>query len=264
MSYLNSKTVKGFWENNAAQWIKHIHRDIFKTHVIAPAFLDMLPDVRGNEGLELGCGTGDMTFAVVEKGGRMTGTDISTNFIAHCNNRKWRQNVVSGSIKFETADATYLEDQYESEFFDFAISVHCMMDIEECEKAMQEIGRVVKRGGFFQFSIPHPILWDKQMNWETDEHGNKRSLKIPITSYPEKCKGEVNEWMFQGANTTDKFKTPFFKRSISEWTKFIKSGGFLIEIVEEPRASSELIAQHPEWSGADYFPYGIIFLCRKI
>src|SRR5215213_11336609 len=47
------------------------------------AFFEMLPDVDGPSGLHVGCGEGHNTRLLAERGARMTGIDISRNFIRY-------------------------------------------------------------------------------------------------------------------------------------------------------------------------------------
>src|SRR6185295_14532567 len=52
-----------FWNENANTWtaLARAGYDVYRDYVNTPAFLEMLPEVRGLEGLDIGCGEGHNT-----------------------------------------------------------------------------------------------------------------------------------------------------------------------------------------------------------
>jgi hypothetical protein len=76
------------------------------------------------------------------------------------------------------------------------------------------------------------------------------------------------EWMFDGVdkaqlNTEELFKTVYFRRTLTEWFYALKNAGFIVEDLQEPFPSPEIIKKFPEWSGCSIVPYSIIFRCIK-
>ncbi|MBV6438938.1 MAG: hypothetical protein EPGJADBJ_00566 [Saprospiraceae bacterium] len=49
-----------FWNENAEAWtiLARAGYDIYRDHLNTPAFFDILPDVEGLSGLDIGCGEG--------------------------------------------------------------------------------------------------------------------------------------------------------------------------------------------------------------
>jgi 2-polyprenyl-3-methyl-5-hydroxy-6-metoxy-1,4-benzoquinol methylase len=74
-----------FWNANADTWTKLARAgyDVYRDYLNTPAFFDMLPDVAGLSGLDLGCGEGHNTRLLAKRGARMTAIDIAEVFIAH-------------------------------------------------------------------------------------------------------------------------------------------------------------------------------------
>jgi len=71
------------WEENAATWTELVRRgyDRARDYVNNPSFFAMLPEVRGLDGLDLGCGEGYNTRLVADRGARMTGVDIAWGMV---------------------------------------------------------------------------------------------------------------------------------------------------------------------------------------
>ena len=82
---MDRKEVAACWERNADAWTKlsragyDVYRDSFNT----PAFLELLPDVDGLDGLDIGCGEGHNTRCVAQRGARMTAIDVAETFVRH-------------------------------------------------------------------------------------------------------------------------------------------------------------------------------------
>ena len=64
--------VARYWEANAETWARHVRagNDIYRDGLNTPAFLDMLPPVRGLRGLDIGCGQGSNTRQLARLGRR--------------------------------------------------------------------------------------------------------------------------------------------------------------------------------------------------
>ncbi len=60
-------------------------------------------------------------------------------------------------IKYQVASGTNLP--FTNNYFDFAIATMSLMDMAQNERAIEEAYRVIKSGGFFQFSILPPVFF---------------------------------------------------------------------------------------------------------
>lgn len=82
---MDHKEVGRMWDENAEVWTRLARAgyDVYRDLVNTPAFLEMLPDVTGLEGIDIGCGEGHNTRQVAPRGARMTALDISETFIGH-------------------------------------------------------------------------------------------------------------------------------------------------------------------------------------
>ena len=150
---MDHKEVGRFWDENAEAWTKlsRAGYDVYRDFLNTPAFIEMLPDVRGLRGLDIGCGEGSNTRLLAGRGARVVAVDVSEKFIAFAREEEARRPM---GIEYQVASAVELP--FPEASFDFAVAFMSMMDIPEYEKALAEAFRVLRPGGFLQFSITHP------------------------------------------------------------------------------------------------------------
>lgn len=82
---MESEEVRKHWNRNAEAWT-HLSRagyDTYRNYLNTPAFFELLPEVDGLKGLDLGCGEGYNTRLLAEHGANVIGLDISSVFIRH-------------------------------------------------------------------------------------------------------------------------------------------------------------------------------------
>lgn len=97
--------------------------------------------------LDIACGTGTTSFFINKKyNANVTGIDISEYLIGIANN-KLSKDKTQNKIKFELGNALKLP--YKNNTFDFVISQAFFILIDDKEKALKEIYRVLKPGGHF-------------------------------------------------------------------------------------------------------------------
>src|SRR5215467_9166291 len=82
---MNHQEVGRYWNENAAVWttLARAGYDVYRDYLNTPAFFELLPDVAGRAGLDIGCGEGHNTRLLAKRGARMTAIDIAEDFIAH-------------------------------------------------------------------------------------------------------------------------------------------------------------------------------------
>jgi ubiquinone/menaquinone biosynthesis C-methylase UbiE len=260
---VDDKEVGEYWNKNAENWTKlaRMGYDRCRDLINSPAFFKMLPDIKNLKGIDIGCGEGHNTRIAAKRGGNMTAIDISEVFIKYAIETEQKKPL---GIKYKVASG--IELPYSDNIFDFAIATMSIMDIAENEKAIQEAFRVIKPGGFFQFSITHPIISNSDFKWIRNEEGKK--IGFVIEDYFKNLDGELEEWIFGAApkDLTDdmrKFKIPRFSRTLSEWLNLLIKVGFILERFCEPYVEDEILEIHPEEYDSRIIPYFLIIRCRK-
>jgi ubiquinone/menaquinone biosynthesis C-methylase UbiE len=260
---MNHNEAGRLWNDSAESWTKLARAgyDIYRDHLNTPAFFAMLPDVEGLGGLDIGCGEGFNTRLLAERGARMNAIDISPVFIRYA---QQAENETPRDITYQVASAVDLP--FADASFDFATAFMSLMDVPETNRALAESYRVLKPGGFLQFSIAHPCFdTPYRRNLRDERH---RTYAIEVAKYFEGSEGEVDEWLFKAAPAharqgLRKFSIPRFRRTLSFWLNVLIETGFHLEHVEEPRPSDETVAACPDLQDAQVVAYFLHLRARK-
>lgn len=260
---MNHLTVGDCWNGNAEAWTKLARAgyDVYRDQLNTPAFLAMLPPVEGQTGLDLGCGEGHNTRLIARRGAHMTGLDLAEIFIRHA--REEEQRVPLG-ITYHHASAVELP--YAAESFDFAVGFMSLMDIPETAQVLGEAWRVLRPGGFLQFSILHPCFNPPHRRNCLDEE--RRTTAIEVGDYFVETAGRIDEWIFGTAPLSLRqrlpmFRVPRFHRPISQWLNLLLAAGFVLERCEEPRPSDETVQAYPSLQDAQVVAYFLHLRVRK-
>lgn len=251
------------WNENAEVWTELSRKgyDVYRDYLNSPAFFEMLPDINNKKGLDIGCGEGYNTRIASKNGGIMTGIDVSEIFIKYAKEHEQQENL---DIDYYLSSASDLP--FEDASFDFAMATMSFMDIPEQKTSIKEAYRVIKQGGFFQFSISHPCFFTPKWKWITDNNGKR--LGVLCGDYFRKLNGEVEEWIFSSApehitKNMRKFKIPRFTMTLSEWMNCLIKTGFTIAELCEPYADDELAKKIPEIADTQIVSYFLIIRAVK-
>ncbi len=255
--------VGALWQRSAQAWtcLARGGFDVYRDLVNTPEFLEMLPDVQGQQGLDIGCGEGHNTRLVRERGASMTAVDISLPFA-----RAARAGVADQDEVLPVGIASALELPFADATFDFATAFMSLQDIPETELALQEAGRVLRPGGFLQFSICHPCSDTPHRKHVRNPDGTE--VAIEIGRYFEEDPIEIVEWFFSAAppearEGLDPFRLPRIHRTLARWLNAILDAGLVLERFGEPVADDELCTARPEVADTRVVPYFLHIRCRK-
>jgi SAM-dependent methyltransferase len=245
VAFMRRAEVAHYWEANAETWTRHARAgyDIYRDGLNTPAFLDMLPPVHGLSGLDLGCGEGSNTRELVRLGARMHAIDVAPTFIRYARDAERAEPL---GIAYLVADATDLP--FASGSFDFATAFMSMMDMADHGAALREAARVVRPGGFLQFSILHPCFVPPHRRVLREPNGTTRAIEIG--GYFDATDGRIDAFRFENApqeerDKTEPFLVPRFHRTLSGWVHLIVKAGLVIERFGEPRVSVDVAKAEP-------------------
>jgi ubiquinone/menaquinone biosynthesis C-methylase UbiE len=260
---MDHEEVGRYWDENADVWTELVRAgyDHYRDGLNTPVFLDMLPDVNGLSGLDVGCGEGHNTRLLARRGAHVTAIDISSNFIRHAKETEERQPL---GIRYEIASAVDLP--FDEAAFDFATAFMSLMDIPETECVLAEVFRVLRPGGFLQFSIGHPCFATPHHKNLRDDTGHTYAHEVG--DYFRRLDGEVDEWIFGAAPRILKerlrpFRMPRFTRTLSEWLNLLIEVGFTLERFGEPYPNDEAVRESPGLQDAQVVAYFLHVRARK-
>ena len=160
---------------------------------LAIDLLELLSPQNGEKILDLGCGTGHLTYKITTKGTRVIGIDKTSTMIE-------RANRYYPDIKFLVRDGVNLELK---ETFDAVFSNATLHWIKEQKKVINNIWRLLKPGGRF-----------------VAEFGGKGNIKTIISG--------IYEALDAAGYGGNKQLNPWYFPSIGEYATLLESEGFLL------------------------------------
>jgi ubiquinone/menaquinone biosynthesis C-methylase UbiE len=260
---MDHREVGRYWEGNAPAWILLARQgwDVYRDAVNLPAFLELLPDIAGKKGLDVGCGEGHNTRCFARRGAQMSGIDIAPTFVRHA-----AQTEMSNPLRIRYAVASALELPFADSQFDFTTAVMSLMDMPSHETALSEIYRVLRADGFLQFSIAHPCFFPPHRRLVRG--ANRDAYAMEVGRYFDRIDGEIDQWIFSAAPVEVKaglkqFEIPRFHRTLSEWLNAVIEAGFFVERVCEPHADDETAKRIPAVADTRVAAYFLHVRCRK-
>ena len=260
---MDQKEAARYWNGNAEAWtrLSRAGYDVYRDGLNTPAFFELLPDVSGRRGLDVGCGEGHNTRLLAARGAKVTAVDVSDVFVRHareCERRDPRGifYLLGSAVELPFADAS----------FDFVAGFMSFMDIPGPERVVAEAHRVLRPGGFLQFSIEHPCFALPHRRNLRGADG--LTYAFELRDYFAREEGRIIEWTFSSAPPAAKeglspFRVPTFHRPIGDWLNLLVDTGFVVERVAEPRPSDETVRRYPKLQDAQVIAYFLHLRARK-
>ena len=196
-----------------------------------PALRALLPDLRGRNVLDLGCGFGWFCRWACQQGAvNVLGIDVSEKMLEQA-----KETTDTPFVTYTKADMEHLELQPKS--FDLVYSSLALHYVENLTALMAQAHRSLVPGGALVFSVEHPIFTaPSRPNWSQDAAGHKTWL--------------VDGYLDEGPRSTDWLAKGVIKqhRTLATYINMLIRVGFVISHVEEWGPSPAQIAQQPDWA----------------
>lgn len=113
----------------------------------------LLGDVDGQAVLELGCGGGQDTVALAERGATVTGIDLTRQQLHHASDLFDDHGLEIDVVEGDITDLPFVAGQ-----FDLAFNTWVFQWVPDIEGCFFEAHRVLRPGGRLVFSMPHPYF----------------------------------------------------------------------------------------------------------
>ena len=151
------------YESNSQKWVRN-EPSCLSDFTARPVIFDLCEPVKDAVILDLGCGEGYCSRELMRRGAKqVVGVDISTSSIAAAEAEEQREPL---GITYLAGNSTQVEtllrnhNLTQSEGFDVIVAVFLFnyLTLHEMVQCMSQVKHLLKPGGRFIFSIPHPTF----------------------------------------------------------------------------------------------------------
>lgn len=245
-----SKETKKWWEHSSKNYQREskIPVDIhYGPGAPNENKLRLLGNLKGKRILEIGCGGAQCGISMAKKGAKVTGMDISNEQLKFAKDLAEKNKV---EITFYQGDIINL-NKIKSDSQDIVFTAWALHYVGNLKKCFEEVRRVLKKGGIFILSTPHPF-------YSTVDY---KTLKLKRSYF----KNGKSEEIY--SDKTKKFV--YYNHTFSDITNALLDSGLRIEKVIEPDSRKRY--EGDPWYGLwdftkrmmSYYPPTIIFKTKK-
>ncbi len=188
-----------------------------------------LGPVEGRDVLEIGCGAGQCSRWVLVHGGRPVGIDVSMRQLQHSRRIDQAHGVLVPTLCASAAALPFADDSFDVVFSAFG----ALQFVAEAGPLVDDVARVLRRGGIFAFSVTHPTRW-----MFPDDPG-PGGLTASQSYWDRTPYVEVDD-------KTGQTRYVEHHRTLGDWVGLLAGAGFVITALGEP----EWPADHDRtWGG---------------
>lgn len=212
-----------------------------------PTLEKMLPDFQDKRVLDLGCGFGWHCLYAAERGAKaVTGVDISEKMLQRAKQQTSSQIVTY--IQSDLQEVSFLDNS-----FDVVLSSLALHYIESFESICHKIADWLVTGGYFVFSVEHPIFTaEGKQDWFYSPAGEK--LYWPVDRYFLQGKRKA---CFLGQQVEK------YHRTLTTYLNTLLENGFELLKVVEPEPTKLFLKEYPEMAEELRRPMMLLISARK-
>jgi SAM-dependent methyltransferase len=215
------------WNRNALRWdaLYDDDGDRNRRYQSDEPMLEMLGEVAGRAVLDVGSGAGYLCRKLARQGARMTGVELSDEFLRLAREREAAQPLGITYIHGSVARMDFLP----AGTFAKAVSNYVLMDVRDYEAAVAEVFRVLQDGGTFVAVLSHPAFGCGPSSW---------LAPCPDSPRTEDRTGFIVDDYFRRGPTFaqwgDLDPVLSFHRPLRDYWRAFQGVGFRIDDFEEP------------------------------
>jgi 2-polyprenyl-3-methyl-5-hydroxy-6-metoxy-1,4-benzoquinol methylase len=232
------------WSDAAESWVDFVRqgKDYFRDELNTPGMLRLIGNMKGLEVLDVACGEGYNTRILAHKGSKVTGIDLSREMVEYAKSQEKKDRL---GIRYYVSDSADLS-RFPAKRFDLVTCFMALMDIENCDRTISEIARVMRDDGRFIFSITHPCFEYSAKSGEIERAGayfGIRSERVP--------------WKMK--RLLRPFETTSFHRTLTDYSNALHKHALLIRRLLEPKPTRKGPAKFPPLKQVLLRPHSMIF-----
>lgn len=235
-----TETTAAIYDRAADRW-QRTAPILLSDFTARPFLLEWCEPAQGLDVLDLGCGEGYVARQLRARGaGSVRGIDVSAEMVERAKRQEATEEHAV-TIAFEAGDASKL-DHLEDDAFDLVVAVFLFnyVDRGTMTRVMAEVRRVLRPGGRFVFSVPHPSLAflrpeERPFYFSRGEHGYFSGRDVQF-------EGEI--WRRDGESV----RVRCVHKTFDDYFGALREAGFrTLPEVKELHATEEHLAFDPEF-----------------
>lgn len=231
-------SLREAWESQAeawAAWARTPDHDHFFWRYNLPRFLELIPQP-GSLTVDVGCGEGRIGRALMARGHRVLAIDAASTLARLTATHHDPQVAV-------VADAAALP--LPEAIADVAVAFMSLQDIDDLDRSVGELGRVLRPGGALCVAVLHPLATSG--DFANDDADSPFILARPYLA-PRRL---VEPFERDGLQIV--FHS--MHRPISAYTEALRRAGMLIEVLSEPVPDDDYLRDYPQLSRQRRVPW---------
>jgi len=197
--------------------------------------------------LDVGCGEGQVSRLAAARLGTdlVVGVDPTHAQVVEAHRR-------GGLVSYGRADAAALP--FSDGSFDAAVACLVFEHIDEVDRAIAEVGRVLRPGGRFLFLLNHPLLQTPGSGWIDDTILEEQYWRIGPYLTEDHTLEEVEKGVW----------IPFIHRPLSRYVNALAAAGLYVTWMGEPAPPPGFLARAAEYRDAATIPRLLALRTEKL
>ncbi len=195
--------------------------------------------------LDIGCGEGQVARRVEGSGSYVIGVDPSDAQLQVARAR-------AGGPNYLRADALMLPLRDGS--FDAAVMALVLEHVDDMERAIAEVARVLRPGGRFVVFLNHPLLQTPGSGWIDDQVLDEQYWRVGPYLHDDRTVEEVAPGV----------ELPFVHRPLSRYVNVMIDAGLVLVHMDEPAPPPGFLARAPEYEDAASIPRLLVLVTEKM
>ncbi|MFP7442643.1 MULTISPECIES: bifunctional 2-polyprenyl-6-hydroxyphenol methylase/3-demethylubiquinol 3-O-methyltransferase UbiG [Bacillus] len=228
--YKKENSLSKEWDTISSTRFEQLsnHKDLSFEYIIKPFILRELKKFDTSKVIDIGCGTGNLSYLLKDSVDDLIGIDFSKKSVELA--KKLSQGITN--IQFYHSNIEDFHKKYKGAPFTLAISNMTLMDVSHLEEVLASISNLLDSGGKLFFTIIHPCFWPKYKGYENEAWYNyKEEIFI---------EGNFNIALEKNQNLTTHIHRP-----LESYMKALIKFGFNIEDFDELLPEKEFMNKFP-------------------
>lgn len=200
----------------------------------------LLGPLAGRDVIEVGCGAAQGSRWAESRGARTVALDFSGAMLAHAPGHPRR--VRADAAALPLADGS----------FDVAFSAHGALAFSpRADRVLDEVARVLRRGGRWVFSVTHPI------RWAFPDDPGPAGLTATLSYF------DRRPYVEHGPDGQVAYAE--FHRTLGDWIRLLRAAGFVLDDLVEPEWPEDLDDEWDAWSRlrGERIPGTAVLVCLR-